>query len=760
MVKIMNDLIQLKGRFEKRSNESKPGAPNLPKNQEVSADHLCILANQLEKIEKYWRENTLIGGALVSVHYKRIVPKSNRIQIFFAEKGKTPMESIRGAKFVWESDNGEKKHPKHVFTHFVSMEALNKTIENLQKAIFILNHYYGGKMKSSDVEKVGKSGKANFTEMAKTNFLKVVVDSYNVERFDIDRASDEITEESIITIYDTGVDTRWLLSKLGIDIVDDRIIDRTTMRLRPDEAKLLYDRANYLVAMCFTDFSKLTLDDILREQKEIEESLEIIPHPNNEPVIGVIDTLFNENVYFHEWVDFRNMLDPNIPISPEDYYHGTAVSSIIVDGVHGNPELDDGCGRFRVRHFGVATHIGFSSFTILRLIRQIVAENSDIKVWNLSLGSKLEIKENFISPEAAELDRIQSEYDVVFVVAGTNKPEGSKAKNMKIGSPADSLNSLVVNSVDMRGNSASYTRTGPVLSFFHKPDISYYGGDGSAIGEKIVVCKDDLGAAYVAGTSFAAPWISRKMAYLIYVMGMSRELAKALLIDAAAGWEPKDDISHKIGYGVVPRDIRDVLRCKDDEIRFVLTGASEEYETYTYNLPVPIVDHAHPFYARATLVYFPECNRNQGVDYTNTEMDIHFGRVYIKNGKATIKAINNNPQSESGKVLLYEGDARKMYRKWDNIKHVSEEIKLNGRPRKAYDAGVWGLSIKTKERMDNRKKVPLPFGVLVTLKEMNGVNRNDEFIKLCMARGWLVNRLDVENQIDIYEKAEEEINFE
>lgn len=54
----------------------------------------------------------------------------------------------------------------------------------------------------------------------------------------------------------------------------------------------------------------------------------------------------------------------------------------------------------------------------------------------------------------------------------------------------------------------------------------------------------------------------------------------------------------------------------------------------------------------------------------------------------------------------------------------------------------------------------IPFGVVVTLKEMNGVNRNDEFIKLCIARGWLVNRLDVENQIDIYAKAEEEINFE
>lgn len=78
---------------------------------------------------------------------------------------------------------------------------------------------------------------------------------------------------------------------------------------------------------------------------------------------------------------------------------------------------------------------------------------------------KNEIRENYISPEAAELDRIQSEYDVIFVISGTNTPDGMKHSDMKVGAPADSLNSLVVNAVDMSGKSASYSRRGPVLSF-------------------------------------------------------------------------------------------------------------------------------------------------------------------------------------------------------------------------------------------------------------------------------------------------------
>lgn len=758
----MNNILQLKGRFEQRPNGSKPGTPKLPKGKSVEAFHLRELANQLDKILLYWKKNNDIGGALVSVHYKHIVAKSNRIKVFLAEGSKAPAESIRGAKFVWEKNADGKMIQKHVFTHFVKLETLEKNIELLKKVATVIEDRYGGSLSSEDCEKITVKGEYSSNNIiSKSAFLKAVVDVNYVERFDVDRANEEITQDSIITIYKTGVETKELLAKFGIQIVDDRIIDGTTLRLTPDEAKLLYNNASYLVAMSLTDFSEINKDNFSEEIEDWDNEASMIPKPVNEPIIGVIDTQFNEKVYFKDWVEYTNMLDKNIPLSEEDYKHGTAVSYILVDGPQGNPNLEDGCGRFRVRHFGVATHSGFSSFTVLKLIRDIVAKNRDIKVWNLSLGSKLEIKQNFISPEAAELDRIQSEYDVIFVVAGTNIPNGVEGKNMKIGSPADSLNSLVVNSVDFKGKSASYTRTGPVLSFFNKPDLSYYGGDGKKMEDKIAVCCDNMGATYVSGTSFAAPWVSRKLAYLIYIMGLSRELAKALLIDSAAKWERKDDISHRIGYGVVPKHIRDIVHSPNDEIRFLMMGASEQYETYTYNLPVPIVNNTHPYYAKATLVYFPQCNRNQGVDYTSTEMDVHFGRIIIdKKNKATIKSIDNNNQSEEGIVTLYEEDARKMYRKWDNVKHISEKIKDKAVPRKAYDSGLWGLSIKTKERITARPKEPLQFGVVVTLKEMNGINRIDDFVKICMARGWLVSKLDVQNQMDVYVKSEEEITFE
>ena len=480
------------------------------------------------------------------------------------------------------------------------------------------------------------------------------------------------------------------------------------------------------------------------------EDLVTIPSPKNEPTIGVIDTMFWEDVYFTEWVKFEKKIPDEIELEQKDYFHGTSVSSIIVDGPTINPELDDGCGRFKVRHFGVATSGHFNSFTILRTIDEIVKANRDIKVWNLSLGSDKEIHPNFISPEAAILDKIQSENDVIFIIAGTNK-RTDDGEERYIGSPADSINSLVVNSVDYNNKPVSYSRKGPVLSFFNKPDVSYYGGDRN---NPIKVCCE-TGGQIVAGTSFAAPWIARKMSYLIDVLGLSREVAKALIVDSAASWKKQEEPSKYIGYGVVPIRIEDIIKSQDDEIRFVISGVSEKYNTYNYSLPVPISKDMYPYIAKATLCYFPVCSRNQGVDYTNTELDLHFGRL---DGK-TVKTINDNKQGEDGSYI-YEGNARLFFRKWDNVKHIVEYPKKGTRPKKVYETKLWGLSIKTTERLEEKYGEGLNFGVVITLKEINGVNRIDEFIKQCFLKNWLVTPVNVENRIDIYNIAEEEIEFD
>ena len=743
----MNNLLQLKGRFDQQKGSRQFAPPNVPKNKSVTAEHVKTLFAQLSQILKYWEEHTLIRGALVSAYYYAVVAKSNRIKKLLCVGNSDPNDSIRGSKFDGLNPT------RHVFTYYVKLDALRTSIARLQVVAQIIEQKYGGKITYNDIVKLNGTPKALIAPgMVETDFAKVVVDAYHVERFDIDSAPDtEYNDYSIVTLYQTDVNVKDLLSQLGIDMVNAKTIDDSTVRLSPEEIKLIKEKAPYLIAMEVHDLQELKIDDIVDSPSSVMD----IPLPTQEPIIGVIDTPFYEDVYFKDWVTYISKLDDGIEIEPSDYTHGTEVTSIIVDGPAINPELDDGCGRFRVRHFGVAKGSRFSSFSVLKAIREIVAQNPDIKVWNLSLGSPLTINRNFISPEGAELDRIQSEYDVVFVVAGTNRPDG-QPDGMPIGAPADSLNSIVVNSVDANRQAASYHRVGPVLSFFHKPDVSCYGGD---IGQGMRVCTPG-GEGYVMGTSFSAPWISRKMAYLICALGFTREAAKALIVDASAGWTAIGEVSPSIGYGIVPKRIEDILQTPNDEIKFVMTGSADAYETYTYRIPVPTSNGKQPFYARATLCYFPRCIRSQGVDYTSTEMDIHFGRVYLKDGKTKIKSLNDNLQGDEGSNPLFEEDARKVFRKWDNIKLISDILKKAPRARKIYGNGDWGLSIRTKERLKFKSGQGLHFGVVVTLKEMTGENRISDFIKACQVRGWIVQQLNIENQLDIHAKADEDISFE
>ena len=744
----MNNVLELKGkRFVQEPKHGNGGGVAMNSKVVVTGEHIMKLRAKLLLLRDFWKnEDRPFSGVLISVHYNKIVAKSNRVSGLL--KGEQSNYAIVGAKF-----NHEKT--KHIITYFLEEKDLEKSIVLLENTCRVFSTYFAEGISKDLFEQKLFFDRIKYEQFSlnKTLFRQIVADVSYIDDFDVETAHN-YNKDSIITLYDTGVDIKSVFSKIGIDVLSSRILDNRTVFLDENQMNLLYDRVPYLVAMATENISDLSPDDFI---EEYERDISLIPSPGIEPTIGVIDTLFDTRVYFSEWVEYHDMVDNNIPKGQNDYRHGTAVSSIIVDGPKLNPWLDDGCGRFRVRHFGVAAGAQFSSFTIIKLIKRIIEGNKDIKVWNISLGSNQEINDNFISAEAAVLDQLQYENDVIFVVAGTYK---SRADIEKIGSPADSINSMVVNSVTKSGLSTKYSRKGLALSFFAKPDVSYYGGSEE---QYIQVC-EPLGVTLVAGTSFAAPWIARKLAYLINILGLNREVAKALIIDAARGWNdaPTPEEVALYGHGIVPIKITDIIQTPEDEIKFLVTDVSEKWNTYNYHFPIPLKGDSYPYFARATMCYFPLCDRAQGVDYTNTELNLHFGRIK-DNGK--LNEINEDKQNqcddigEAGSYIL-EGEARERFRKWDNVKYISEKVRDRRIPKKAYKNKNWGMEIKTNNRLDPKDGIGLRFGVVVTVKEMYGVNRIDEFIKNCNFNGWLVNTIDIRNRIDIHRKINEEIDFE
>lgn len=47
----------------------------------------------------------------------------------------------------------------------------------------------------------------------------------------------------------------------------------------------------------------------------------------------------------------------------------------------------------------------------------------------------------------------------------------------------------------------------------------------------------------------------------------------------------------------------------------------------------------------------------------------------------------------------------------------------------------------------------LKFVVIVTLKNIKGENRIEEFKHSCLLRGYIINEIDIKNKIDIYNTA-------
>ena len=744
----MNKLVQISGRLLSQPNNN-PGIP-IPKFRpytKVSETDIQNLINSLMNIlcesEEVFKT---IKGILLSVEYKEIVAKSNRIRHLFKSDNKDNLNNhVRGSRY--END-------KHIFVYYLKKASIYKTIDLLEEIKTIVSTLYGGSFSTTDFQNLKTTFES--TKMSRSAFSEIMADLSYIERFYVDKSFKAPKDASIISFYLTDVPIANVLQtlKIGHDHLD--LINDNTAFLEPSDLMKIQDEIPYLVSMSVED-----LKNFLNESTEVTDKQKsfYIPSPTNEPIVGVIDTLFDKNAYFKDWVEYEQRVSPDLLSDEEkikNLEHGTGVTSIIVDGHSLNPSLDDGCGHFKVKHFGVAIGSSYSSFEIIKETEKIVASNREIKVWNFSLGSESECRIDSISPEAALLDRLQSEYDVIFIISGTNFSK--KFKHKRVGAPADSINGIVVNSVQMNGRPASYSRTGPVLTFFQKPDISYYGGDKY---EKIYAY-GPKGEFKTCGTSFAAAWITRKVAFLVYKMGFSKEIAKAILLDSAYGWN--SEISLEKGLGIVPIKISQLLETPNDEIKFLIQGVSKEYETFSYDIPIPVLKDKHPFFARATLCYFPKCSRNQGVDYTNTELDIHFGRIGIKdkiNNRTGIFSINSNRQGDPGIYKdLQEANVRKFYRKWDSVKVVREPISKRAHGKKKYGEGLWGLSVKSKERLSSQKTSLLPFGIVVTLKEIHGKNRIDEFVKLCSFRGWIVNEIDINQRIDIYNNASVDVILE
>jgi len=733
----------------------------------VTSDDLKKLIEDIKHVVNYYSNKSLLEKRLVTLYYKGITPKTSRVSRLFCEKDHNSFDSMVGGKYE-RFYEGNSHQYRHVITHYISAELLEEALYLLTVAAKILDESFGGNFLKEYLDYNNPYLKeVSFDKkiISKTTFVSVIKDASELRKIDILFPDDTMINGNIIRFFQcfsNNNDLDFFLNKVGV-VGKYTILDSNTAILTNEQIKQLRDIAPYVISMG-VDFSTIEEEDIGTTQKPIIE--EISPKVDNSlPVIGVFDTYFDKSSFFSEYVDVIDLLENKHKPIDEDFYHGTKVDSILVMGhkINGS-KLNDNCGFFRVKHFIVGGYEYIDFEILYTKMEDIVKDNcASIKIWNLSLGDKRSVDPNNISLLGAKIDEISRKYNVLFVVSGTNID--SKIKDFIIGSPADSLNALVVNSIDFDGKVPDYARHGPVLTLLPKPDISYFGG---TINKKLICYSPNPNDCYGYGTSFSAPYIARKCAYLVYVCKVPVQCAKAMIIDSAYGWGENCNNKPYLGYGTPDVDINNVIGSKKDEIKFVFFGNTKNQHTYISDFPLLLEkDNKFNYRVKITFCYFTYGTRNFGVDYADQDVSIKFGPTELKPYKRAddtfenhtfVKSITNENIGLSDVDYLGENTRIIGFGKWNNTNIMVQERKTKI---KCQQNEKWGMMINHLERVgaiseeewkDHLENHSINFGAVVTFKTLDGTDaRYDDFYRLVDNNDNYVLRkfdLSIENEID------------
>lgn len=374
---------------------------------------------------------------------------------------------------------------------------------------------------------------------------------------------------------------------------------------------------------------------------------------------------------------------------------------------------------------------------------------NDVKVWNLSLGTDERCSLDEFSSFAVELDRLQEEYAVSFVLSAGNydtRPllsyprTADQVDQGRITTPADSVLGIAVGSVahmdhsdtgPLTGEPSPFSRHGAGPNYIIKPDLVHCGGtcrpDGTQqIGVESFVSKTALGGN--CGTSFSTPLVSRVLASIYHHITPtpSRELARAVLThharDPRSGLRVPDTEENYLGFGR-PTPTPICLECEpwmstlvfEDTLR---PGYNLEWDNFPYP-PSLIRDGRFFGHIWMTLAFAPARGASWGSEYCETHIDAHFGvykdRRNRKTGATTSEFEGLVPPEHKNQGLLYESYQVEKLRKWAPVRTYFGDLGETGKAGTRWRLMLRLLSRHGVETPEIRR--PQPFALILTIAD-------------------------------------------
>lgn len=374
----------------------------------------------------------------------------------------------------------------------------------------------------------------------------------------------------------------------------------------------------------------------------------------------------------------------------------------------------------------------------------VKAYSSKIKIWNLSVIFEGYKDTEMISELGVFFDNLQKQENVIFILPTGNKVNPTDSKN--IPAPAGSVFSFVVGGARTNGELVSYKREGYSGYFSMKPDLVTFSGDTN---ESFIVIKDNF-QAKTAGTSFAAPLIARKFAYLLD-KGFSILEIPAILNCYAIYYSTKNNINltKDHGNGFIPVDATELINLVDNKVMFVIkTDVAPRYVQGFLQLKVPknIENDKYDFSYYISTNVDAVTEKNSTYEYVLDSIRATFGKSKNDNGIQNWAADGRVFEaSEEDRIESKLRKERGKYKNRDTFKKtIKNSIKTSFKDKKIeYDLKNWGIKlVRNTITLSERKTMPIAMCILLESKSNNVFYKN--FIDLNIQ-----NIVNIESEVDI-----------
>lgn len=474
------------------------------------------------------------------------------------------------------------------------------------------------------------------------------------------------------------------------------------------------------------------------------------------PVVVVVDSGISDALTeLDNWVIGR---DSSVPPRYRNSEHGTFVAGLICWGDHLNPNIggieSSPCAIFDLQVLpnddpakGDTDTVSESEF-LQSLETTLRKHANEYKVWNLSLSTNSVCSLGAFSPMAVELDNLQEQYQVSFVISAgnydsvprLNYPRSkTELDSGRITSPADSALGITVGSVshvDYKVNGpkehhpSAFSRHGAGPNHIIKPDLVHYGGSCSldASHQAGVRSIAGRGTAEDLGTSFSTPLVSRTLANIYHEITPipSPVLARALLTHGAR--DPRTDErvpdgeENYFGFGL-PANLPNCLGCTPYSSTLVFEdvlrpGYYLEWDDFPYP---PSLHRGGRYFGEIwmTVAFAPNRGERWGSEYCETHIEAHMG-VYQnqksrKTGQIKRKFKGLVPPEHKNPGKLYESHRVESLRKWAPVRTYHGSLGPRGQR-----GDQWRLMVRllTRHRIEAQKAFrPQPFSLILTVAD-------------------------------------------